>query len=85
VATAKRHFIPGYIWHTSSNSLLDQRGESVIGAMNTSGSFIQKVKALFAIKERGRHVIESREGYRLREAAAHNKALFRAENDDIAP
>jgi len=32
---------------------------------------------------KGKDVAESREGYRLREAAAHYKALFDSENEDI--
>jgi hypothetical protein len=75
MARAKRHFIPGYIWHTSSNSLLDQRGESVMGAMNTSGSFIQNVNVLLGFKAKGRKVIEGSEGHRLRDAAGHHLDL----------
>jgi hypothetical protein len=79
MARAKRHFIPGYIWHTSSNSLLDQRGESVMGAMNTSGSFIQNVKMLLGFEAKGGKAIEASERYQRREAARHNEAL-RLEN-----
>jgi hypothetical protein len=43
------------------------------------------VKALLGFRAKARNVIEGDEGYQLREAAAHYKALFRAEKDDIAP
>jgi hypothetical protein len=43
------------------------------------------VKALLGFGAKGRDVIEGSEGYQLREGAAHYKALFEAENDDIGP
>jgi hypothetical protein len=41
---------------------------------------------LLSFKTEGRKLMEElSEGYRLREAAGHNKALFRAEKHGIAP
>ena len=43
------------------------------------------MKALSGYKAKGRNVIEGGEGYQLREATVHYKALFMAEKDDIGP
>jgi len=48
-----------------------------------SKSFVENVKALLGFRAKGRDVIEGNEGYQLRDGAAHYKALFEAENDDI--
>ena len=48
-----------------------------------SKSFIQSVKASLGFRAKGRDVIQSGEGYQLRESPARYKALFEAENDDI--
>ena len=45
--------------------------------------FIEAVKAVLGFRARGRHVIESGEGYQLRESAASYKAFFEAENEDM--
>jgi len=43
------------------------------------------VKASLGFRAKGRDVIESAEGYQLRESPAPYKALFEAENEDIDP
>ena len=48
-----------------------------------SRSFVENVKALLGFRAKGRDVIEGSEGYQFREGAAHYKALFEVENDDI--
>jgi putative transposase len=48
-----------------------------------SKSFIESVKASLGFRARGRDVIESGEGYQLRESPASYKAFFEAENEDI--
>jgi hypothetical protein len=53
--------------------------------MNGSMSFVENVKMLLGFKAKGRKVVEDSERSRLRKAAAHYKALFRAEKHDIAP
>ena len=45
--------------------------------------FIESVKASLGFRARGRDVIESGEGYQLRESPASYKAFFEAENEDI--
>jgi putative transposase len=45
--------------------------------------FIESVKAVLGFRTRGRNVIESGEGYQLRESPASYKAFFEAENEDI--
>jgi hypothetical protein len=54
-------------------------GSVVVG----NKSFIEKVKASLGFRARGRDVIESGEGYQLRESPASYKAFFEAENGDI--
>ena len=48
-----------------------------------SKSFIELVKAVLGYRARGRDVIESGEGYQLRESPASYKVFFEAENEDI--
>ncbi len=48
-----------------------------------SKSFIESVKASLGFRARGRDVIESGEGYQLRESPASYKVIFEAENEDI--
>jgi uncharacterized membrane protein YvbJ len=48
-----------------------------------SRSFIENPKVLLAFRAKGRHAMDDGAGYQLREAAAHYKAVFGAENDDI--
>ena len=48
-----------------------------------SKSFIESVKASLGFRARGRDVIESGEGYQLKESPAAHKAFFEAENEDI--
>jgi len=48
-----------------------------------SQSFIESVKASLGFRAKGRGVIESGEGYPLRESHAPYKALFEAKNEDI--
>ena len=48
-----------------------------------SKSFIESVKASLAFRAKGRDVIQSGEGYQLRESPARYKAFFEAENVDI--
>ena len=45
--------------------------------------FIESVKANLGFRAKGRDVIESAEGYQLRESPAPYKVLFEAENEDI--
>jgi len=45
--------------------------------------FVDTVKALLGFRAKGRDVIESGEGYQLREGPGHYKALFQPENEDI--
>jgi hypothetical protein len=53
-------------------------------AINGSRSFTENVKMLLGFKAKGRKLIESDEGYEVREAAGHSKALVRGGKDDIA-
>ena len=46
-------------------------------------SFVETVKSLLGFRAKGRDVLESGEGYQLREGAARYKALFGAEKGDI--
>jgi putative transposase len=46
-------------------------------------SFIESVRESLGFRAKGRDVIESGEGYQLRETPAPYKALFEAENGDI--
>ncbi len=48
-----------------------------------SKSFIESVKASLGFRAKGRNVIQSGEGYQLRESPAPYKVLFEAENEDI--
>ncbi|UCD81495.1 MAG: transposase, partial [Desulfobacterales bacterium] len=48
-----------------------------------SRSFIESVKASLGFRAKGRDVIESGEGYQLRESPTPYKAFFAAENEDI--
>ena len=48
-----------------------------------SEPFVEKVKARLGFRAKGREVIESNEGYQLRERGARYKALLGAEKDDI--
>ena len=50
-----------------------------------SKHFIESVKASLGFRAKGRDVIESGEGYQLRESPAPYKVLFEAENEDIDP
>ena len=50
-----------------------------------SKSFIESVKASLGFRAKGRNIIQSGEGYQLRESPASYKLLFEAENEDIAP
>ena len=45
---------------------------------------IESVKASLGFRAKGRDVIQSGEGYQLREIPAPYKVLFEAENEDIA-
>ena len=56
-------------------------GRAAVG----SKSFIESVKASLGFRAKGRDVIQSVEGYQLRESPAPYKVLFEAENEDIAP
>jgi hypothetical protein len=46
-------------------------------------SFVETVKEFLGMRAKGWDVVEGGEGYQLREAAAHYKALFGDENEDI--
>jgi len=46
---------------------------------------IENAKAFLGFRAIGRDVIEGCEGYQLREGAAHYRAFFEAENEDIGP
>ena len=48
-----------------------------------SKSFIESVKASLGFRAKGRDVIQSSEGYQLRESPAPYAVLFEAENEDI--
>jgi hypothetical protein len=48
-----------------------------------SKSFIESVKTSLGFRAKGRNVIQSGEGYLLRESPAPYKVLFEAENEDI--
>ena len=48
-----------------------------------SKSFIESVKTSLGFRAKGRDVIESGEGYQLRESPVSYKAFFEAENEDI--
>jgi hypothetical protein len=48
-----------------------------------SKSFIESVKASLGLRAKGRDVIQSGEGYQLREIPAPYKVLFEAENEHI--
>jgi hypothetical protein len=43
------------------------------------------VKASLGFRARGRDIIESNEGYQLRDSPASYMAFFETENEDIAP
>jgi hypothetical protein len=46
-------------------------------------SFVESVKASLGFRVKGRDVIESDQGYQLRESPAPYKVLLEAENEDI--
>ena len=50
-----------------------------------SKSFIESVRESLGFRAKGREIIESGDGYQLRESSAPYKALFEAENEDIDP
>jgi REP-associated tyrosine transposase len=50
-----------------------------------SRPFVEEVKGLLGFRAKGREVIESTEGYQVREGFAPYKALFEAEKEDIGP
>jgi putative transposase len=50
-----------------------------------SRSFVETVKALLGFRAKGRAVIESSEGYQVREGPALYNDLFGAEKEDIGP
>ena len=51
-----------------------------------SRSFIENLKTVLGIRAKGKDVIGGGEGiYQLREGSADYRALFGAENEDIAP
>ena len=45
--------------------------------------FIESVKASLGFQARGRDIIESGEGYQLKDCPASYKAFFEAKNEDI--
>ena len=94
MARAKRHFIPGYIWHITHRchkrefllKFLKERQDEWTGSIAVgSKSFIESVKASLGFRAKGRNVIQSGEGYQLRESPAPYKVLFEAESEDIDP
>ena len=48
-----------------------------------SKSFIESVKTSLGFRAKGREIIESGDGYQLRESSTPYMALFEAENEDI--
>ena len=94
MARAKRHFIPGYIWHITHRChkrefLLkfskDRQGEWTGSVAVGSKPFIESVRESLGFRAKGRDVIKSGEGCQLRESPAPYKVLFEAENEDIDP
>jgi hypothetical protein len=58
-----------------------------LGGIVAVGSkfFIESLKASLGFRARGRDIIESDEGYQLKESPAFYMAFFEAKNEDIAP
>ena len=94
MARAKRHYIPGYIWHITHRChkrefLLkfskDRHEEWTESIAVGSRFFVEKVKALLGFRAKGRDVMEGPEGHQAREGSPPYNALFGAEKDDIGP
>jgi len=92
MARAKRHFSPGYIWHITHRchkqefllKFLKEHQDEWTGSIAVgSKSFIESVKASLGFRAKGRNVIQSGEGYQLRESPSPYKVFFEAENEDI--
>jgi len=61
-----------------------QRQDELTGSVAVgSKSFIESVRESLGFRVKGRDVIQSGEGYQLRESPAPYKVLFEAENEDI--
>jgi hypothetical protein len=71
----------GYFMEKSNSIFLEIICSVAVG----SKSFIESVKASLGFRANGHDVIQSGEGYQLRECPAPYKVLFEAENEDIAP
>ncbi len=72
MARAKRHFIPGYIWHITHRC---HKREFLLKFSKDRHRYMQWLST--------RIVIQSGDGYQLRESPASYKVLFEAENEDI--
>jgi hypothetical protein len=81
MARAKRHYIPGYIWHITHRCHKREFPPQILkGSAPLFAAVVSSHEAVWFDC-----VIEGCEGYQLREGAAHYKPLFQAENDDIGP
>ena len=63
-----------------------ERQDELTGSVAVgSKPFIELAQASLGFRAKGRDIIQSGEGYQLRESPASYKLLFEAENEDIAP
>jgi len=75
MARAKRHFIPGYIWHITHRC---HKREFLLKFSKDRHRYLQ-----WLYQAKGRDIVKSDEGYHLREEAAPYMALLEAEKGDI--
>jgi hypothetical protein len=81
MARAKRHYIPGYIWHITHRC---HKREFLLKFSKDRHRYVQqRVKQFLGIRAKGRDVVEGGQGYQLREGAADYKPLLEDENEDI--
>ena len=73
----------GWVEDQLADGAKTRQGEWTDSIAVGSKPFIENVKARLGFRAQGRNVVESGEGYQLRERSAHYKALFGAEKDDI--
>jgi putative transposase len=75
----------GWVEEYLQNGVKRRQEEWTEGIAVGSRPFIENVKVLLGYRAKGRDIIESSEGYQLREGATQYKALFGAEKDNIGP
>jgi len=79
VKSSHKGWVEEYLADGAKNRQDEWTGSIAVGRR----SFVEEVKELLGFRAKGRDVMESSEGYQLRESSGGYKALFETENDDI--